>query len=59
MIEETFRKDAKQIVDLCFETKLLKEDVTRDTMNSFEDLISFMLQSRYDTYVKINKLFKK
>lgn len=48
--------DAKSIVDLAFEAKFFKENVTRDDINSFEELIKYMLQSRFESYVKIQKL---
>lgn len=48
--------DAKSIVDLAFEAKFFKENVTRDDINSFEELIKYMLQSRFEIYVKIQKL---
>lgn len=59
MDEKYFKNDAKQMVDVMFDTKLFKEDVTRDDMNGFEDLIQYLLQSRFDSYVKIKELFDK
>jgi len=59
MQQQIFKNDAKQIVDLMFNTKLFNDDVTRDTMNEFEELITFLLQSRFDSYVKIDSLLKK
>lgn len=58
MDEKMFKNDAKQIVDIMFDTKLLKEDVTRDGMNAFEDLIQFLLQSKLDSYQKIDNFLK-
>lgn len=51
-----FKNDAKSIVDLAFDTKLFKDDVTRDDMNAFEGLIEFMLSSRMKSYIKIHNL---
>lgn len=59
MDEKMFKNDAKQIVDIMFDTKLLKEDVTRDGMNGFEDLIQFLLQSKFESYQKINDFMGK
>lgn len=59
MQQQIFKNDAKQIVDLMFNTKLFSDDVTRDIMNEFEEFITFMLQSRFDSYVKIDSLLKK
>lgn len=47
-----FKNDAKQIVDAMFDTKLLKEDVSRDTMNAFEELIQYMLETKFNSYNK-------
>ena len=57
MDEKIFKQDAKQIVDLAFDTKLFKDEVTRDNMNSFEDLIGFLLKSRYESYKRAEALF--
>lgn len=57
--EKHFSHDAKQIVDTMFDTKMLKQDITRDEMNVFEELIEFTLQSRFDSYVKAHALFEK
>ena len=59
MEKQIFKSDAKQIVDLFFETKLFKEDVTRDDMNETENLVQFLLESRFDSYVRINKLTER
>lgn len=59
MEERLFKNDAKSIVDLAFETKFFRENVTRDDMNSFEEMIQYMLQSRFESYVKIHKLNEK
>ncbi len=53
---EHFGKDAKQIVDMCFNNKLFKDEITRDDMNNFEELISFLLQSKFNMYVKCEEL---
>lgn len=54
-----FKNDAKQIVDMAFDNKLFKDNITRDDMNSFEDLIQFLLQSRYESYVRVNYLMER
>jgi len=56
MEDKTFRNDAKQIVDLCFDNRLFNENITRDDMNAFEELITFLLQSRFESYKRIEKL---
>ena len=59
METKIFKNDAKTLVDLMFETKILKEDVTRDEMNSFEEFIQFCLESRFDSYKLIDSLTKR
>lgn len=56
MEDKIFKADAKSIVDMAFNTKLFKDDVTRDDMNGFEELIRFLLQSRFESYKKITDL---
>jgi hypothetical protein len=59
MNEKIFKEDAKQIVDLCFDTNIFKESLTRDDMNAIQDYIESSLQSRLDSYKKIDSLMKK
>lgn len=59
MEEKLFKQDAKQIVDLAFDQKLFKDNVTRDDMNCFEELIDFFLSTRYESYKRVNKLLEK
>ena len=51
-----FKQDAKTIVDMLFDTKILKEDVTRDNMNATEKFIREVMQSRFDSHIKLLKL---
>jgi hypothetical protein len=56
MEDKIFKNDAKQIVDLAFNNKLFKEEITRDDFNAFEELIGFLLQSRFESYQRAEKL---
>jgi len=47
-----FKNDAKQIVDTLFETKYFIDDITRDQMDSIESLVEFMIDSRFESYVR-------
>lgn len=47
MEDKIFKADAKAIVDLAFDSKLFKDTLTRDDFNSFEELIEYMLKSRF------------
>ncbi len=58
MEDKFFKADAKQIVDMAFNGHLFKSEITRDDMNGFEELIGFLLQSRFDSYKKTEKLFE-
>ena len=58
MDKKIFEQDAKTIVDLAFDSKLFKDSVTRDNMNTFEDLIEYMLSSRFESYKKVEKLLE-
>jgi len=56
MKDERFKADAKQIVDLCFDTKFFDDKITRDHMNEFENLIVYLLQSRFESYKRSSAL---
>ena len=58
MDENIFKQDVKQIVDLEFDKKLFKDEITRDDMNAFEELIDFLLSSRYESYKRAEKLLE-
>lgn len=52
-----FERDAKSIVDILFDNKLLSSDMSRDNMNSLEELIEGMMSGRFESYIKAEKLF--
>ena len=56
MDEKIFKQDAKQMVDMMFDSNLFHDNVTRDNMNTFEELIRFLLQSKFDSYKRLEKL---
>lgn len=58
MDEKIFKQDAKTIVDLAFDSNLFKDSVTRDNMKTFEELIDYMLSSRFESYKRAEKLLK-
>ena len=47
------------MVDVMFNSKLFKDDLTRDEMNSIEDFIQFSMESGFDSHLKIEKLNEK
>lgn len=44
-IEEYYQSEAKRVVNLMFDSKIFREDFTRDNMQSIEDLIAYYFQS--------------
>ena len=58
MNEKMFKQDAKSIVDLAFDTKLFNDSITRDQMKVFEELIEFILSSKFESYKKAQNLFE-
>jgi hypothetical protein len=44
-IEQYYRDNGKQIVDMLFDAKLFHDKVTRDDLLALEDLISYLFQS--------------
>jgi len=52
-IEPYYQNNAKQIIDSMFDVKIFKEEITRDDMIGFEDLIAYYLQSQAYTARKI------
>lgn len=59
MEDKIFKNDAKSITDMAFNNKLFKDELTRDDFNGFEDLIEYLLKSRYESYIRINKLVEQ
>ena len=57
--EKLFTNDAKTMVDTMYDNRLFKDDVTRDDMNAFEDLIDFLLSSRYTGYKRMQDLMER
>lgn len=58
-MKEWFKKDAKQIVDMLFDTKCFKEDISRDDMIELEKFINYLLESKTDSYIKFIEINKK
>jgi len=55
MDDKVFKADAKQMVDTMFDSKMFKDDITRDQISGFEELIRYLMQSRFESYFKIEK----
>lgn len=58
-VEKYLQAQAKQIIDELFNAKLFSEKVTRDDMNSVEDLFAFTLQSSINSAVRCFELTYK
>ena len=52
-----FKQDAKSIVDTLFETKIFRDDLTRDELNTVEEMVDYMMTSKYDSIKRAEKLF--
>lgn len=59
MTEQYFKTDAKQLVDILFDRKLFIDGLTRDDLNGIEELLQYIMQSRFDSYLRAEKLFSK
>jgi hypothetical protein len=59
MTEQYFKSDAKQMVDMLFDTKIFIPTLTRDELNGIEELIQYILQSKFDSHIRVEKLFSK
>lgn len=54
-----FSSDAKDIVDTLFNTKVFRDNLTRDDLNEIEVFVQYCLQSRFDNHLKAKFLFDK
>jgi len=43
-IEGYYQNRAKEIIDCMFDGKIFRDNITRDDMNGFEDLLAFQFQ---------------
>lgn len=59
MEDKIFKADAKLIVDMAFNNKIFKDELSRDDFNAFEELIQFLLKSRFESYQRIEKLMRR
>lgn len=58
-VNKIFKQDAKSIVDALFEIKVFRNDLTRDELNSIEEMIDYCMYSRFDSILRTEKLFKQ
>lgn len=58
-IETYYQERAKKLVDMLFDGKLFNEKVTRDHMQSVEDLIAFEYQSNADSTKRCLEIMAK
>ena len=54
-----FKQDAKSITDTLFETKIFRGDLTRDELNTIEELIDYCMSVRFDSLLRAEKLYKQ
>jgi hypothetical protein len=58
-MEKMIKTDAKAVVDLLFETKVFKDELTRDNLNSIEEFVGYLLETRINSNVKMLKFKEK
>jgi hypothetical protein len=58
-IENLIKEDAKNVVDLLYETGTLDSKLTRDNMNTLEEYIRVLLYSRVNNHIKLIDLKSK
>lgn len=54
--EQYFKSDAKTIVDTLFDSKLFREDITRDMLNATEEYLSYAMDSRFKSHQRAKDL---
>ena len=58
-MDKIIKDDAKSVVDLLFETKIFKEELTRDNLNSIEEFVGYLLETRVNSQIKMLKFKEK
>ena len=58
MDQSKFKQAAKQITDMLFDKRLFVDSLTRDDMNKFEDLMEFLLNSKFESHLRCEQLLK-
>lgn len=56
--QEIFRNDSKQIVDMLYEGGLFAKKIKRSDMDVLENYICDMMDSRFESYKKMEKLLE-
>ena len=58
-IEKYYQEQAKRLVDMLFNKGIFADGVSRDAMQSVEDLIAFEYQSSINSYERGQEFLKK
>ncbi len=56
MEDKVYKQDARQLVDMLFDSKFFRADLLRKDMRAIEDYIKFCLQSKFEGYKKAQAL---
>jgi hypothetical protein len=56
--EDMFKREAKMLVDQLFNTKVFRDDITRDDMNNIEEFLSYLLNSKFEMHLKGEALLR-
>lgn len=54
-----FKSDAKAIVDMLFDSKVFREEITRDDMNATEDYLAESMRMRFESVLRGEELKRR
>ena len=57
--EEYFKNDAKTIVDMLFDSKFFRNDITRDDLNATENFTSELMSLKFKSQEKFKRLLDR
>jgi len=58
-IEPYYQREAKQFVDMLFDSKIINPDFSRDDLQTVEDYHAYLLQSNAETSAKTAVMLAK
>lgn len=58
-VQPYYQKQAKDVVDMLFDKRLLADDLSRETVKGLEDLMGYLFQTQAETAVQCALLTKK
>jgi len=58
-VEEYYKKEAKEIVDMLFDKRFLNDNLAREAMDGLEEFLGFIIQSKCQSAAKVAVLTAK